>query len=116
MTTIRDSIEATIRTLVDSLNGGDAAAVAAHYSDDAALLPPDAVRVDGRAGIQDAWQRLIDADVRDVTRECERGADVGRDVDAAAFAHLEGDGSRVDPHHAVVGDELEDRLACTLAR
>lgn len=66
MTTVRDSIEATIKTLVESLNGGDAAGVAAHYTDDAALLPPDAARIDGREGIQSVWQGLIDADVRDV--------------------------------------------------
>ncbi len=52
MTTARDSIEATIKTLLESLNGGDAAGVAAHYTDDAALLPPDAARVDGREGIR----------------------------------------------------------------
>lgn len=64
MTTVRDSIEATIKTLVESLNGGDAVGVAAHYTDDAALLPPDAARIDGREGIQGVWQGLIDADVR----------------------------------------------------
>ncbi len=66
MTTARDSIEATIKTLVESLNGGDAAGVATHYTDDAALLPPNATRIDGREGIQGAWQALIDADVRDL--------------------------------------------------
>ena len=63
MTTVRDSIEAAIKTLTESLNGGDAAGAAAHYSDDAALLPPDAGRIDGREGIQGAWQGLIDAAV-----------------------------------------------------
>ncbi len=52
MTTVRDSIEATIKTLLDSLSSGDAAGVAAHYTDDAALLPPEAARIDGREGIQ----------------------------------------------------------------
>ena len=83
MTTIRDSMEATIRTLVQSLNGGDAAGVAAHYSDDAALLPPDAARIDGREGIQGAWQRLIDADIRDVamtTQEVDVFGNVANEV------------------------------------
>ena len=83
MTTVRDSIEATIKTLLDSLSGGDAAGVAAHYTDDAALLPPDSARIDGREGIQGAWQTLIDADVRDVvltTEEVDVFGDVANEV------------------------------------
>ena len=83
MTTARDSIEATIKSLVESLNGGDAAGVAAHYTDDAAVLPPDAARIDGREGIQGVWQALIDADVRDValtTQEVDTFGDVANEV------------------------------------
>ncbi len=83
MTTARDSIEAILKTFSKSLDGGDAAGVAAHYTDDAALLPPDAARVDGREGIQGAWQALIDADVRDVvltTEEVDVFGDVANEV------------------------------------
>ena len=83
MTTARDSIEAILKTFSKSLNGGDAAAVAAHYTDDAALLPPNAARIDGREGIQGAWQALIDADVRDVvltTEEVDVFGDVANEV------------------------------------
>ncbi len=83
MTTARDSIEAILKTFSKSLNGGDAAGVAAYYTDDAALLPPDAARVDGREGIQGAWQALIDADVRDVvltTEEVDVFGDVANEV------------------------------------
>jgi len=83
MTTARDSIEAILKTFSKSLNGGDAAGVAAHYTDDAALLPPDAARIDGREGIQGAWQALIDADVRDVvltTEEVDVFGDVANEV------------------------------------
>ncbi len=83
MTTARDSIEAILKTFSKSLNGGDAAGVAAHYTDDAALLPPDSARIDGREGIQGAWQALIDADVRDVvltTEEVDVFGDVANEV------------------------------------
>ena len=83
MTTVRDSIEATITTLLESLNGGDAAGVAALYTDDAVLLPPDAARIDGREGIQGAWQKFIDADYRDVamtTQEVDDFGDVANEV------------------------------------
>jgi uncharacterized protein (TIGR02246 family) len=98
MTTARDSIEATIMTLVESLNGGDAAGVAAHYTDDAAVLPPDAARIDGREGIQGVWQGLIDADVRDValtTQEVDVFGDVANEVGTISATTPGEDGGRV---------------------
>ncbi len=98
MTTVRDSIESTIKTLLESLNGGDAAGVAAHYTDDAALLPPDAARVDGREGIQGVWQALIDADVRDValtTQEVDTFGDVANEVGTISATAPSEDGGRV---------------------
>ena len=98
MTTARDSIEATIKTLVESLNGGDAAGVAAHYTDDAAVLPPDAARIDGREGIQGVWQGLIDADVRDValtTQEVDVFGDVANEVGTISATAPSEDGGRV---------------------
>ena len=98
MTTARDSIEATIKSLVESLNGGDAAGVAAHYTDDAALLPPNAARIDGREGIQGVWQGLIDADVRDValtTQEVDVFGDVANEVGLISATAPSEDGGRV---------------------
>ena len=98
MTTARDSIEATIKMLVASLNGGDAAGVAAHYTDDAALLPPHAARIDGREGIQGVWQGLIDADVRDValtTQEVDVFSDVANEVGTISATTPGEDGGRV---------------------
>lgn len=98
MTTARDSIEAILKTFSKSLNGGDAAAVAAHYTDDAALLPPDAPRIDGREGIQGAWQALIDAGVRDVvltTQEVDVFGDVANEVGTISATAPSEDGGRV---------------------
>jgi len=97
MTTVRDSIEATIKTLVESLNGGDAAGVAAHYTDDAALLPPNAARIDGRTGIQNVWQGLIDANVRDVamtTQEVDVFGEVANEVGTITATAPGKDGGR----------------------
>ncbi len=97
MTTTRDSIEAAIKTLTESLNGGDAAGVAAHYTDDAALLPPDAARIDGRKGIQGVWQDLIDADVRDIamtTQEVDVFGDVANEVGIIRATAPREDGGR----------------------
>ena len=97
MTTARDSIEATIKTLVESLNNGDAAGVAAHYTDDAAVLPPDAARIDGREGIQGVWQGLIDADYRDIvmtTQEVDVFGDVANEVGTITATAPREDGGR----------------------
>ena len=40
---------------------GDAAALAAAYTDDAIVLPPDAEMVRGKAGIEALWKGLISA-------------------------------------------------------
>ena len=63
----RDAIEAALVTFAAAFNKGDDQAVAAHYAEDAALLPPDAARVDGRANIQKFWKGAIDAGLRDLT-------------------------------------------------
>ena len=83
MSTARESVEAVLKAFSASFNRGDAAALAAHYTDDAALLPPNAARADGRQAIQAAWQALIDADVRDVpltTEEVDVFGDVANEV------------------------------------
>ena len=83
---------------MESLNGGDAAGVAAHYTDDAALLPPDAARIDGREGIQGVWQGLIDAGVRDVamtTQEVDVFGDVANEVGIISATAPNEDGDRV---------------------
>ncbi len=72
--------------------------MATHYTDDAAVLPPDAARIDGRAGIQGAWQGLIDADVRDValtTQEVDVFGDVANEVGTISATAPGGDGNRV---------------------
>ncbi len=97
MTTARETIEAMIKTLLESLNSGDAAGVAAHYTDDAVLLPPDAARVDGRERIQGAWQRFIDADYRDVTmttQEVDVFGDVANEVGTISATAPGKDGDR----------------------
>ena len=98
MATVRDSIEATIKTLVESLNGGDAAGVAAHYTDDAAVLPPNAAKVEGREGIQVVWQGVIDADIRDValtTEEVDAFGDLANEVGTISATAPGEDGGRV---------------------
>lgn len=65
----KESIEAALVTFEEAFNSGDAAAVAAHYTEDAALLPPDAARVDGRAAIEKFWKGAMDSGFKDLNLE-----------------------------------------------
>ena len=59
-------IEAAVAEFEKAFNGKDAAAVAGLYTEDAAIFPPDAPRIDGREGIGKYWGGAIDAGVTDL--------------------------------------------------
>jgi uncharacterized protein (TIGR02246 family) len=61
-----EDIAARSETLEAAFNSGDAAAVAAHYTEDAVILAPDTARLDGREAIQGLWQSFVDAGVTDL--------------------------------------------------
>lgn len=52
-----------------AFNDRDAASVADLYTEDAILLPPDAVRLDGRQAIGRFWQGAIDAGISNLVLE-----------------------------------------------
>lgn len=54
---IRDALD----QFVASMNAGDAALVAALYTEDAIMLPPDGTRIEGRAKVQEVLQSIVDA-------------------------------------------------------
>ncbi len=52
---LETAIEAVNAQFMDAVRAGDAAGVAALYTDDATLLPPDAEMVQGMAAVQEFW-------------------------------------------------------------
>jgi len=62
-----DQIKALDSGVANAINAGDAAAVAGHYTNDAAIHPPGAGRMDGKEAVQGYWQAGIDAGLRDVS-------------------------------------------------
>ncbi len=62
-----DQIKALDSGVADGINAGNSAAVAGHYTDDGAILPPGAGRIDGKEAIQGYWQAGIDAGLGDVS-------------------------------------------------
>jgi uncharacterized protein (TIGR02246 family) len=92
--TTRESIEAVGKTLCERLNAGNTAGVAELYTEDAALMPPGAARLDGREAIRQFWQGMLDAGVGDIlvaTQEVEEAGDSAVEVGTIS-ATAPGDG------------------------
>ncbi len=64
---VRKAIEAGNTKFLEAFNQGDAAAVAALYTDDATLMPPNSDMIQGRHGIQDFWHTGIQGGLKDLS-------------------------------------------------
>lgn len=62
---VRQAIEAINKQLADAVNRGEAAAVAALYTEEARVLPPNGPTLVGQEAIQNFFQSNIDAGVSD---------------------------------------------------
>ncbi len=69
MESIKDAIASAIRTFAEAFGRGDAAAVAAWYSTDATLLPPDQQMLKGRDAIQSFWQGAMSMGITEAELE-----------------------------------------------
>jgi uncharacterized protein (TIGR02246 family) len=81
----REDIEAALPKFVDAFNSGNAAALGQMYTEDAAVLPPDGKRVDGRKGVEEFWQGVIKSGMKNLTLkavEVEEREDLAYEVGA----------------------------------
>jgi uncharacterized protein (TIGR02246 family) len=69
MGTVREAIAAAGEAFAAAYNGGDAAGVAALYTEEGQLLPPNADFMVGREAIQAFWQGVMDAGIASVKIE-----------------------------------------------
>ncbi len=80
---VRAVIEKGGEAWMAAFNAGDAAGVAALYSETAMLLPPDATQIQGRQAVQDTFQAWIDDGLKDIvfeTLEVEASGDLAYEV------------------------------------
>ena len=83
---VRQEIEARNREFMAAFNRGDAAGVAAAYTEDARVLPPGSEPLSGRQAIQQFWQGVMGMGVRGVelrTEHAESVADLAYEVGSA---------------------------------
>lgn len=64
---VRAAIEAANAKMVADYAAGDTKSIAAAYTEDGVMLPPDATRIGGRAAIEDLWKSWIDAGLTNLT-------------------------------------------------
>jgi len=63
---VRKAVEKLNLEFGEGFRRGDAAAVAALYTDDAVLLPPNSEIIRGRQGIEKFWRKAIQNGLKDV--------------------------------------------------
>lgn len=66
---VRDAIKSAIQTFTEAFGRGDAAAIAAWYSADATLLPPDNPMLKGRDAVETFWQGAMGMGVTEARLE-----------------------------------------------
>lgn len=94
-----EDIAARAVTFEAAFNGGDAAGVAAHYSEDAVVLAPDTPRIDGREDIQGLWQAYVDAGVKDldlVTTDIQDLGNMANEIGTYSLMAPDGNGGMVE--------------------
>jgi uncharacterized protein (TIGR02246 family) len=73
----------------ETVNKGDAAAIAAFYTDDAYLLPPGAEMVQGRSNIEAFWKKAVEQDDTDfkitILDVKPLGSDAAREIGTFTF-------------------------------
>lgn len=94
-TEVRAAIAAADENFMAAFNRGDAAGVAALYTEDGQMLPPNSDFVKGKQAVQGFWQAVMDMGIKGVKiviGEVESHGDTA--IEVSTF-ELQGDGGQV---------------------
>ena len=69
MEDVREVIKSANQNFMDAFKRGDAAGIAALYTDEAKLLPPDNQMMSGREAIQSFWQSAMNMGIKEAKLE-----------------------------------------------
>ena len=100
-TEIRDAIAAANEKFMAAVSRGDAAGLAALYTDNGQVLPPNSDFVRGRQAIQTFWQGIMDMGIKTATLEIVEVEDHGDTAIEVSTYTLQDEGGQVS------GGELE---------
>jgi uncharacterized protein (TIGR02246 family) len=94
-TEIRNAILAGNEKLMAAAGRGDAAAMAALYTENGQVLPPNSDAVSGRPAIQSFWQGAIQMGIKAVKLETLEVEGYGTTANEVGKFTLQGEGGRV---------------------
>jgi uncharacterized protein (TIGR02246 family) len=94
-TDIREAIAAANQSLMATFARGDAAGVAAHYTANGQLLPPNSDAVGGRQAIQAFWQGAMDMGIKSVNLEIAEAEGHGETAHEVGRYTLQAEGGQV---------------------
>jgi uncharacterized protein (TIGR02246 family) len=103
MGTVREAIAAAGEAFTSAYNGGDAAGMAALYTEEGQLLPPNADFMIGREAIQAFWQGVMDAGIASIKIELLEVDDHGDTaIEVSKYALHAQDGTELDAGKFIV--------------
>ena len=85
---VRADIETVNREIGKAFSRGDAAAIAAFYTDDAVVMPPNSQMIKGRKAIEEFWKGAMGMGVRSIqldTLDVQSGTDLAYDIGNATM-------------------------------
>jgi uncharacterized protein (TIGR02246 family) len=94
-TEIRDAIAAANEKFMTAFNGGDAAGLAALYTEQGQVLPPNSDFVTGQQAIQGFWQAIMDMGIKEAKLEIIETEDHGDTAAEVSKFTLYGEGRQV---------------------
>src|SRR5262245_30514186 len=94
-TEVRNAIIAGNEKFMAAANRGDAAAIAALYTENGQVLPPNSDAVSGRQAIQAFWQGVIQMGIKDIRLETVEVENHGTTANEVGRFTLKGEGGQM---------------------
>jgi uncharacterized protein (TIGR02246 family) len=94
-TSIRDAIVAANDVFMDTYRRGDAAGLAALYTADGQLMPPNSDFVNGQLAIEGFWKAVMDMGIQEALIETGEVEDLGETAIEVSKFTLKGEGGQV---------------------
>lgn len=93
-TEVRESIAAANEKFIEVFNKGDAAGLAALYTENGQLLPPNSDFITGREAIRAFWQGAMDMGIKSAKLETVEVAAIGNGASEIGKYVLQGEGGK----------------------
>jgi len=100
---IREAIAAADENFVAAFNRGDAAGLAALYTEDCQLMPPNSDFVKGKEAVQGFWQAVFDMGIKGAKIEiAEVEAHGDTAIEVSTYELQDGEGNALDKGKFIV--------------